>query len=61
MRWLKKLVGKEESHDDWLAKHPGKESKKHAPPPVDLEEEARVRSTMEAEMDEARERRDKED
>ncbi|MBA4179033.1 MAG: hypothetical protein C0506_00435 [Anaerolinea sp.] len=57
MGWLKKLLGKEESREEWLAAHPGKESKKSEAPPVDLEQEARTRATMEGEMDAAREKR----
>jgi hypothetical protein len=58
MGWLKKLLGREESHEEWLAKHPGKESTKSAPPAVDLDQEAATRARMEGEMDAARDRRD---
>lgn len=57
MGWLKKLFGKEETHDEWLAKHPGKEATKSVPPAVDLDQEAATRTRMEGEMDAARERR----
>lgn len=57
MGWLKKLLGKDESHDKWLAAHPGKESTKSLPPSVDEEERARVRSHMEEEMDSASQKR----
>ncbi|MEX0782886.1 MAG: hypothetical protein WD557_09565 [Dehalococcoidia bacterium] len=58
MGWLKKLLGREETHEEWLAKHPGKESSKSAPPMVDEEQEASTRARMEGEMDAARDRRD---
>lgn len=57
MGWLKKLLGKEQTHEQWLAAHPGKESTKSAPPAVDHEEQARIRANMEAEMDASREKR----
>lgn len=60
MRWLKKLLGKQQSHEDWLAEHPGKDSAKHEPPPVDHEQEARSRAKMEGELDDARKLRDNE-
>ena len=58
MGWLKKLLGKEKTHDEWLATHPGKESKKSEAPPLDLEQEARTRAAMEGEMNSARQKRD---
>lgn len=58
MGWLKKLLGKEETREEWLAAHPGKESKKSEAPPIDLEQEARTRATMEGELNSAREKRD---
>ena len=57
MGWLKKLMGKEQSHEEWLAAHPGKESAKSAPVAVDLEEQARIRKSMEAEMTTDRDKR----
>ncbi len=60
MQWLKKLIGKGQTHEEWLAEHPGKDSKSSPPPPVDEEQEARNRANMEAELDEARERRNDE-
>jgi len=58
MRWLKKLFGKEQSHEDWLEAHPGKGSNKSAPPSVSAEDEAATRGRMEAELDRQREKRD---
>jgi hypothetical protein len=60
MGWLKKLLGREETHEEWLAKHPGKESTKSAPPMKDEAQEAATRARMEGEMDAARERRGQE-
>lgn len=58
MGGLKKLFGKEEAHEEWLARHPSKDSTKSAPPAIDLDQEARTRARMEGELDAARERRD---
>jgi hypothetical protein len=57
MGWLKKLLRREETHEEWLAKHPGQESTKSVPRAVDEAEEAATRARMEGEMDSARERR----
>ncbi len=53
-------MGREETHEEWLAKHPGKESTKSAPMAVDEEQEAATRARMEGEMDDARERQGQE-
>jgi hypothetical protein len=59
IRWIKKLLGKEQTHEEWLAAHPGKGStSKGAPGIVTPEEEARVRSQMEGELDAQRTKRD---
>ena len=58
MGWLKKLLGREKSHEEWLAEHPGKEAR-HSPPELVTEEEGQaMRERMEAELDTAREKRD---
>ncbi|MDZ7728021.1 MAG: hypothetical protein U5Q44_07415 [Dehalococcoidia bacterium] len=60
MQWLKKLIGKGQTHEEWLEEHPGKESKSSPPPAINKEQEAKNRATMEAELDTAREKRDNE-
>ncbi|MFN0146930.1 MAG: hypothetical protein ACKVT1_10485 [Dehalococcoidia bacterium] len=50
MGWLKKLVGKEETHEEWLVKHPGKGAMKTVEAAVSDEEQAAMRSRMEQEM-----------
>ncbi len=57
MGWLKKLLGREKSHDQWLAEHPGKGSDKHVEAEVDHDERARIRATMENDLAEKREQR----
>jgi hypothetical protein len=57
MSWLQKVLRREGDHDKWLAAHPGKEATKSAPPERSAEEEARVRATMEAEMESSRSKR----
>lgn len=58
MGWLKKLLGREETHEQWLEKHPGKSSAKTVPPASDPEADAATRARMEGEMAEAREKRE---
>jgi hypothetical protein len=58
MGFLKRLLGREKDHEQWLAEHPGKESKKAEPLAVDEDEQARARSHMEQELTEAREKRE---
>ena len=59
MGWLKKLLGKEQTHEEWLAAHPDKASMKTSGDPIVSEEEAqRVRSTMEDEMATAQRKRE---
>jgi hypothetical protein len=58
MRWLKKIIGREETREQWLEKHPGKGAPKAAPPMTSPEEDALVRSHMEEELAEQRKRRE---
>ena len=58
MGWLKKLLGREHTHDEWLAKHPGKESKNAPPPAVSESDQADTRARMEREMAEQSKKRD---
>jgi hypothetical protein len=58
MGWLKKLLGREETHERWLEKHPGKASTKSVPTAADPEAEAATRARMEGEMSAARDKRD---
>ena len=58
MGWLKKLLGREVGHDEWLAAHPGKQSTKSGPPMVSEEDERATRSRMETEMAQQRETRE---
>lgn len=58
MGLLDKLLRRQPSHDEWLASHPGKDSKNSPPPEVSAEEEKGTRDRMEAEMDAARSKRD---
>ena len=57
MSWLKKLLGREQSHEEWLAEHPGKGAPKSMPPAVSDEEEKATRSRMENELDAQRTKR----
>ena len=50
MGWLKKVLGKEQSHDDWLAAHPGKGSMAAPPAGVSPDEQAAMRGRMEKEL-----------
>ncbi len=58
MGWFKKLIGREKTHEEWLSAHPGKESSKGAPPSISSQDEARMRSTMEQEMEAQRQKRE---
>jgi len=58
MGWFKKLLGREQTHEEWLSAHPGKESSKGEAPSISSQEEARMRATMEQEMDAQRQKRD---
>lgn len=58
MRWLNKLLGRQQTHEEWLEAHPGKHSNKSAPPSISAEEERQTRERMETEMDEQRARRE---
>jgi len=58
MSWLKKLLGREQSHEDWLAEHPGKGAPTSMPPAVSDEEEKATRSRMENELDAQRTKRE---
>jgi len=60
MGFLKRLLGKEQSHEEWLAEHPGKEAKKAEPLAVDEDEQARAREHMEQDLAAAREKRESE-
>lgn len=50
MGFLKKLLGKEKSHEEWLAAHPGKHSTSAPPPEASKEEAAATRARMEGEL-----------
>ena len=54
MGWLKKLLHRQDSHEQWLAKHPGKDSSKYVPPPDNADERQATRTRMEGEMDSQR-------
>ncbi|GMV85555.1 MAG: hypothetical protein AMXMBFR80_14100 [Dehalococcoidia bacterium] len=58
MRWLNKLLGRQQSHEEWLEAHPGKHSNKSAPPGISPEEEKGMRDRMEAELAEQRAKRE---
>lgn len=59
IRMIKKLLGKEKSHEQWLEENPNKGTRTTgAPGVVSPEEEARVRSQMEGELDAQRTKRD---
>lgn len=58
MRWLKKLLGRQETHEEWLEAHPGKQSNKSAPPSISAEDERGMRDRMEAELAEQRAKRE---
>ncbi len=58
MGWLKKILGREESHEKWLEKNPGKGAPKAMPPMTTAEEDASVRANMEKELDAQRGRRE---
>jgi len=51
MGWFKKLIHRQDTHEEWLAKHPGKESSKSLPPVSSDDEQQATRSRMEGEMD----------
>ncbi len=57
MGWLKKMLGREKTHDQWLAEHPGKSSDKHIEDKVDEGERDRIRAAMEDDLAEKREQR----
>lgn len=59
MSWVKKLLGRDQSHEEWLAEHPGKGAPKAMPPAVSAEEEQATRGRMERELDEQRSKREK--
>ena len=54
MGWLKKILGREGSYDQWLEKHPGKQAMS-APPAAAAQEqdeyERKTRANMEQELD----------
>jgi len=58
MRWLKKILGRQDTHEQWLEKHPGKGASKSVGAVVSQDEEASVRAHMEEELDRQRERRE---
>lgn len=55
---LQRLMGRKPNHEEWLATHPGKESTKAPPPSIDVNEQDRMRTQMEGEMNEQRSRRE---
>jgi hypothetical protein len=58
MGWLKRILGREKSHEEWLADHPGKSSDKHVEAEVDQDEQARIRASMEEDLAGQRAQRD---
>ena len=59
IRMIKKLLGKEKSHEQWLEENPSKHTTTTgAPALVTPEEEARVREKMEGELTDQRTKRD---
>ncbi len=50
MGWLKKILGREESHEAWLEAHPGKGSMAAPPAGISDEEQAAMRGRMEKEL-----------
>jgi hypothetical protein len=54
MSFLQRLLRRKPSHEEWLAAHPGKESKKAAPLSIDEAEQQRMRNQMEGELDQQR-------
>ncbi len=58
MRWLNKLLGRQQTHEEWLEAHPGKHSNTSAPPSISAEDERGMRDRMEAELDEQRAKRE---
>ena len=58
MGWLKKILGREDSHEEWLEKHPGKGAPKAMPPLTTADEDASVRAHMEEELAAQRTRRE---
>ena len=58
MSILNRLFRRGDTHEAWLAKHPGKESVSVEAPSISLNDEAATRSRMEKEMDQQRATRD---
>jgi hypothetical protein len=56
---LKKLLRRNESHEQWLEQHPGKSSVSVDAPAISLVDEAATRTRMEAELEQQRTRREK--
>jgi hypothetical protein len=54
MTFLQRLFRRKPTHAEWLAAHPGKESTKAASPSIDAEEQQRMRTQMEGELDQQR-------
>lgn len=50
MGWLKKLLRRQDTHEQWLEKHPGKESTKSIPTAQSDDERQATRARMEEEM-----------
>lgn len=57
VRWLKRLLGREKSHEQWLEENPGKSSEKYVEVEVDQDERDRVREHMEGDLQEQRQKR----
>lgn len=57
IRKIKKLLGMEKSHEQWLEEHPGKSSEKYVEAEVDHDEQDRIRDTMEKDLAQKREER----
>jgi hypothetical protein len=55
---LSKLFRRGDNHEEWLVKHPGKESVSVDAPSISATDEAATRSRMESELNEQRTRRD---
>ena len=57
MTLLQKLFGRKQTHEEWLAAHPGKESTKAPPMTIDEDERQRMRVQREGELDQQRDAR----
>lgn len=58
MSIFSKLFRRGDNHEEWLVKHPGKESVSVDAPSISANDEAATRSRMEKELDQQRATRD---